>query len=227
MRIAVAANMQFAMEELVNDFEKISETKCEMVVGSSGKLMAQIKEGAPFNLFFSADMKYPEYLFRVDKTLDKPMVYALGEVVLWSIQKRDNFRLSDLVREEIKHIAIANPATAPYGKAAQQLLINSKMLDAVKEKLVYGESIGQTTQFVYSEAAEVGFVSKSMILSRRFQQKGVWINLDKELYMPIEQGVVVIKGEKREEQKASEFLQFVQSEKGRTILRKYGYFNIN
>ena len=219
-RIATASNMQFAMKAMIEAFEQETHLKCEMIVSSSGKLTAQIKEGAPYDIFVSADMKYPNKLYESDFSIVKPKVYAKGKLVLWSMKQTIDPSITALVSENIRHIALANPKTAPYGKAAIQTLDFYKIKNQIKEKLVYGESISQTNQFISLEAAEIGFTAKSVVSSPFMKGQGKWIEMPDNAYAPIEQGVLLLKNAKKD---AVLFYEFLFSKKGKAILQNYGY----
>lgn len=223
LTIAAAANLQFVIKELVQSYTAKSGVECEVILGSSGKLTAQIIEGAPFDVFLSADMKYPNELDNKGYSLSEPRIYAYGTLILWTLKPDLAADLSALTREEVKHIAIGNPKTAPYGVSAIEVLTGSDLLNDIKSKLVYGESVSQTNQFIVSEAAELGFTSKSVVLSGQMKNKGSWKEIDKSLYTPMAQGMVVLKSREALKTKALEFTQFVFSEEGRNILHKFGY----
>ncbi len=221
--IAVAANMQFAMKALTHTFAKEAGIECDLVISSSGKLTAQIKEGAPYDLFISADMKYPDVLYKAGLAIQKPEVYAYGKLVLWSMDSSIKPSLSILKSNRIKHIASANPKTAPYGVATIQVLKRDGLFNSVKSKLVYGESISQTNQFIISRSAQVGFTAKSVVLSPEMKGQGNWIELDPESYSPIAQGVIIIKRTQKEEANAQKFYNFLFSQEAKEILKNFGY----
>ena len=223
LTIAGASNMQFALEEILVAFTAQTGVPCRMVTGSSGKLTAQITEGAPYEILISADVKYPDKLFREGLTLGPPRVYAYGKLVLWTTLEGIDPDLKALSRDEIRYIAIANPKTAPYGLAALEVLQNNNLDSALGEKLVFGESIGQVNQFIRSGSAEIGFTAMSVVSASQFENIGSWAALDSMQYSPIEQGVVVIRQEDAEGEKALLFRDFLFSDAARSILRKYGY----
>lgn len=223
--VATAANVQFVMQELQKEFEKETDTRLEIVVGSSGKLTAQIRQGAPFDLFVSADRRYPQEIYDNGGSEATPKVYARGALVLWTSDSTVTPDLQILVNPAIKKIALANPETAPYGMAAVQLLEKVGLYEQVKSKLVYGESIAQTTQYIATGAADVGFTGLSVVLSPEMKGQGRYLKLDSTTYEPIDQAAVLLKhsdtSPKRE--KSQEFYDFLYSEKAKVVFRKYGY----
>ncbi|HLF32721.1 MAG TPA: molybdate ABC transporter substrate-binding protein [Cyclobacteriaceae bacterium] len=221
--IATAANVQFAMDGLVKEFASESGIPCEIILGSSGKLTAQIMAGAPYDVFVSADMKYPQELHAAGKTTDKPEVYAYGLLVLWTVREDIEPELDMLNDDRVMHVAIANPRTAPYGEAAREALVNYRLYEKVAGKLVYGESIAQVNQFILSGTAEAGFTSKSMVLSGEMQNKGRWTEVDRTLYSPIAQGAVIIRREGKDPAHAEDFYNFLYSENAQDILKNSGY----
>lgn len=221
--IATAANMQFVIPPLLQAFTETSGIACEAIISSSGKLTAQIKSGAPYHVFLSADMKYPEVLHQKGLTLGSPKVYAYGTLVLWSTSISSNLTLDVLSSSTTQHIALANPKTAPYGKAAMEVLDALDISSTVKEKLVFGESIAQTNQFITSQVAEIGFTAKSVVVSSTIKDQGQWTSIDTTLYTPIEQGIVLLKNSPNKLPEAQLFYDFLFSKKGQEILKKYGY----
>lgn len=221
--IATAANMQFAMKELIKEFTLESGIKCESIISSSGKLTAQIKQGAPYDIFISANMKYPLELDKTGFCLKKPTVYAHGKLVLWSMDESIKPSIGILLDKNIKHIASANPKTAPYGIATNNVLKHYNMFNKIKHKLVYGESIAQTNQFITTMAAELGFTAKSVVLSPNIKGKGKWVEINENSYSPIEQGVVILKNGPSLIEDKELFFKFLFSGKGKNILNKFGY----
>ena len=222
LTIAVAANMQFAIKDLSKTFTDKTGVQCELIITSSGKLTAQIKEGAPYDIFVSANMKYPNELFKSGFTTKEPEIYAYGQLVMWSVIDGLTPSIERLNDKQIKHIALANPKMAPYGTATIEVLEHYNLYDSLKDKLVYGESISQTNQFILSKSAEVGFTAKAVVLSSEMKNKGSWIEIDDANYTPIAQGVVIIKNNKAKEE-AEKFYEFLFSTEAKTILENYGY----
>ena len=226
IRIAVAANVSYAIVPLVEAFKlEHPETNIELILGSSGKLTAQIKHGAPYDLFLSANMRYPQALYEADMSLDKPRLYAQGALALLSVKARQNWHaLTVLQSPEIKKIAIANPKTAPYGVATVEALKNAGVYETLKDKFVYGESISQTIIYA-TTAADIGIVAKSSLYAPqmlKYKQGIHWSDVDERLYAPIDQGMVMLKqAEANAEVKA--FYDFMLSAKAKEILRSFGY----
>lgn len=225
LRIAVAANAQFVTQALKKSFIKQDSVKIEIIVSSSGKLTAQIMNGAPYDIFMSADMKYPQTLYKNGKTLNKPKIYAKGKLVLWTMKDISyNKELKVLNNPLIKTIAVANPATAPYGMVTISALKRAGIYKQIKNKIVYGESIAQVNQYLLTGVADIAFTGKSVVLSPRLIGKGYWKEIPNSLYQPIQQGVVILQNAKRSGLKEAEaFYRFLFSKTGKDIFRKFGY----
>ncbi len=226
IRVAVAANVSYAIEDLKQTFSKAHpETKIQVILGSSGKLTAQIKNGAPYQLFMSANMTYPEALYKQEIAVNKPVIYAEGTLAYFSVKPYDLSQGIGIVTEEsIKKIAVANPKTAPYGIATKETLENAGLYEKVKDKFIFGESISQTVSYAVT-AADLGFIAKSSLYSKQMQQykEGKnWEEVDAKLYTPIAQGMVILKkGQSNSEVKA--FYDFMLGKEAKTILKKFGY----
>ncbi|MFH1245924.1 MAG: molybdate ABC transporter substrate-binding protein [Candidatus Omnitrophota bacterium] len=223
--VAVAANLTPVMNELKSAFEKESRGKLNIVTGSSGKLTEQIKNGAPFDVFLSADTEYPEILYQEGLTIDSPKVYVYGVLVLWTTRIND---LSDgiavLNEPVIKKIALADPRVAPYGREAVNVLKYYKLYQGVNKKLVYGESIPQVNDFIVSGSADIGFTSKSTVFTPNLREKGDWVEIPAESYGRIAQAVVILKHARDSDiQTAKRFYNFLFSPRAKDIFKKYGY----
>jgi len=223
LSVGVAANVSYAFPKLLKEFNKLHpDTKVRVVLGSSGKLTAQIKNGADFALFMSANMKYPQSLYKDGFATTKPIVYAQGALALFSVKKLDFSKGLELLKgSSISTIAIANPKTAPYGTAAMEAVKNAKLFNGLKRKFVYAESISQCVSYVVS-ATDVGFVAKSSMFSPKMSRfkKGVnWVEVDELLYTPIKQGMVLLKTSKE----AKAFYDFILSNKAKKIFGEFGY----
>ncbi len=218
IRVAVASNFTATMKSIGKHFEVSTGHKVTLIFGATGKHYAQIKNGAPFDAFFAADTKRPKLLEKEGLIQpDSRFTYVIGKLVLWSpwanyVNVEDNV----LATQKFKYLAIANPRLAPYGKAAQEFLQKRGLWTALQTRMVRGENIGQTLQFVKSGNAELGFVALSQV---RHLSGSVWI-VPASLYTPIEQQAVLLK----DNPVAQDFLDFVQNNnKSQTIIRRFGY----
>ena len=226
IKIAVATNVSYAINDLKKTFSKMHpEIKVNVTLGSSGKLTAQIKNGAPYQLLMSADMRYPQALYKDKMALEKPVVYAQGGLALFSQKSRDFTQgLKLLKSRKISKIAVANPKTAPYGKAAFEAVENAGIYKAIQEKFVYAESISQTVSYALV-ATDIGMIAKSSLYSpkmKRFKKGIHWSGVNPKLYTPIKQGIVILKeGENNPDVEA--FYNFVLGKKAQKILKDFGY----
>jgi molybdate transport system substrate-binding protein len=226
IQIAVAANVSYAIDNLKKSFNKIHpDTNVQVVLGSSGKLTAQIRHGAPYQLFMSADMKYPEALYKDKVAVTEPVVYAQGMLAYLSQKPKDFSKGMKVLKDEnIRKIAVANPKTAPYGKAAEEAMKNAFVYEDVKDKFVFAESASQTVSYTVT-AADFGFIAKSSLYSskmKQYKENIHWAEVDPKLYTPIKQGIVILKkGEKNPEVRA--FYDFILSAEAQKILTDFGY----
>ena len=226
IKVAAAANVSYAMDKLVAEFNKTNpDTKVLVTLGSSGKFVTQIENGAPFDIFMAADMKFPQTLFEENLTLNKPVLYAQGSIAILSSRELDLKKGMDLLKEKsISKIALANPKTAPYGGAAIEAIKNAKVFDDVENKFVYAETISQVITYT-TTAADIGFIAKSSMYDEKMSQYKEninWIEVDPKLYTPIDQGIVILKnGKDNKEVKA--FYDFILSNSAKKIFTDYGY----
>jgi len=226
INVAVAANVSYAIDELIVKFnEKNPETEIKVTLGSSGKLTAQIKNGAPYQIFMAANMKYPEALYADKMAITKPIVYAQGSLAMLSIKNLDFSKgISVTNGDKVSKIAIANPKTAPYGTAAVEAMKNAKIYDSIVKKLVYAESISQTVAYAVT-ATDIGFIAKSSLYSPKMKsyKEGVnWADVDAKLYTPIDQGIVILKNASQNSG-AKAFYDFILSDDAKSIFKAYGY----
>jgi molybdate transport system substrate-binding protein len=226
LRVAAAADLQFVMPDLAAQFEKRTGTKLNITYGSSGNFYAQLQNGAPFDLFFSADIDYPKKLEAEGLAEPRTLYeYATGRIVIWmpadtgvDVARQGWNALLDSV---VQKIAIANPEHAPYGRAAVAALKKAGIFEQVKAKLVYGENISQAAQFVESGNAQAGIVAMSLAISPGMKDGKRW-EIPSEMHPPIDQAVIVLKSAANK-QGARAFLEFVQSESGRATFSNYGF----
>lgn len=225
LTIAVSANVKYAFDELATEFTKQTGVDVRSVVSSSGKLAAQIKSGAPYDVFLSADMEFPAILYKDGQATSPPKIYANGALVLWTAKDSDLSKgVASLIDNSIKKVAIASPKLAPYGREAIKALDFYKVRAVVEPKLIYGESISQVNQYIDSKSVDVGFTAKSVVLSPELQGKGKWVDVPSESYEPIAQGVVILRhGSENNGDAARKFYGFVFSSKAQSIFTKYGY----
>ena len=221
--IATSANMQFVMKKLADDFSLRTNIACDLIIASSGKLTAQITEGAPYNVFVAANMMYPEHVYSKGLASAPAKIYAYGKLVLWTVDPTLEPTMALLNDNAIDKIAIANPQTAPYGEAAVEVLRKNDLMDSVEHKLVYGESVAQTNQFIVTGAVTLGFTSLSVVKSELMRGKGRYLLINEEDYSPIAQGVVLINMNDEIDRLAEEFYNYLFSEEAGEILLEFGY----
>lgn len=229
--IATATNLQFAMTALVEAFEDKTAIACNIVLGSSGKLAAQIQSGAPFDLFISADLKYPTALFKDGFATAAPATYAYGKLVLWTIDPKLKPSFQNLTEPSIRHIAIANPKIAPYGAAAIASLKHQGLYPVIQDKLVFGESIAHVNTFITSRAADIGITAESVVRSTTFGHKGRWQLVSPASYPSLAQGVILLQNRAgltqasliQRNSQAQQFQAFLLSPSGQRILTDFGY----
>lgn len=224
LRIAAAADLKFAMDEIVERFRTTHpQASIEVVYGSSGKFHTQIRQGAPFDVYFSADIEFPRLLAAAGHTGGPVVPYAIGRLVLWS-GRLDATRLSlaDLAGPSIRRVAIANPRHAPYGQRAEEALRTAGVWDALQGRLVFGENIAQTAQFVQTGNADVGLIALSLALHPELAQRGGHALVDDALHAPLEQGFVITR-RAAGNALAQAFAAFVAAPQARDILGRYGF----
>lgn len=225
--IAAATNLNPAMDDICKEFEKAYPTiDVDVSYGSSGNFFAQIKQGAPFDIFFSADTTYPARLEEEGLAVKGgSKIYAFGSIVLWipknsALNPRKGLHI--VLDSKVKKLAIANQRLAPYGMAAEEALRHYGLWDKVQEKLVFGENISQTAQFVQSGAADVGIIALSQAISPKMKSDGDYLVIPAESYNKLGQAYVVLQRGK-DKSYVRKFLEFAQGKKGGIIFSQYGY----
>jgi len=221
LRVAVASNFTTAVRAIAESFEAKTGHRVTLIFGSTGKHYAQIRNGAPFDAFFAADIRRPELLEKEGVALPGTrFTYAVGKVVLWSPEAGYvDMEGTVLKGASFRHLAIANPKLAPYGKAAQEVLQKLGLWDELGGRLVRGQDITQTLQFVRSGNAELGFVAYSQLVRPGRPIEGSWWPVPQTLYTPIEQQAVLL----RQSTVGAAFLAFARSEEALEIIHGYGY----
>ena len=223
LQIAVAANVQDPFKEVANIFQAKTGISIKYVIGSTGKFVTQITHGAPFDILLSADMTYPTKLYQMDLTISKPKPYVDGQLILWTTYHFDLKNWPNLLRSsQIKRIAIAHPNFAPLGKAALNVLKTNHLLKIIDHKLVYGDSIAQTNQYIATGHADLGFTAQSIVFNPQFSKIGKWIMIPQSFYQPIKQGVVILKST-HHLVFAHRFVEFLYSPIAQAIFKRYGY----
>ncbi|MBD1393781.1 molybdate ABC transporter substrate-binding protein [Mucilaginibacter sp. ZB1P21] len=223
IKVAIAANLQPVIKALQADFKKQTNISIDAISGASGNLATQIKNGAPFDVFLSADVAFPAGLYKAKLAAQPPVVYAQGILVMCSTKKTGNASWEKIITSaKVKRIAIANPAIAPYGKAAEEALKHEGIYNQVKPKLITGESISQVNTYISTGSVEAGFTSLSFFKENSSKFPLVAQTIDPKIYAPIEQGMVILKhGQNNAD--AAKFYRYILSAPAKKILVQYGY----
>ena len=227
VNVAAASDLKFALPEVAAAFERAGGAKLQISFGSSGNFRRQIAEGAPFELFFSADEAYADALIADGRALAPGVLYGIGRIVLFlprDSKLKADATLKDLAAAaadgRLAKLAIANPEHAPYGRAAREALQKAGAYAAVQDKLVLGENVGQAARFATSGAAQAGILPLAMMLAPEIGNQGSHVVLDEALHAPLRQKAVLVKGAG---ETARRFLDFVRSPAGAGILARYGF----
>jgi len=226
LRVAAASDLQSVMPQIAKAFEQQTQIAVDLSFGSSGNFFAQIQNGAPFDLFFSADSEFPARLIQANLTEPRSTaIYAVGSLVLWVPAaagcEPQTAKWDCLLQPSVTKIAIANPAHAPYGRAAISALQSAHIYDKVRDRLVLGENISQAAQFAQSGNAQAGILAHSQLLSPTLRAGKSW-EIPGDTYPPIEQTVVVLKTS-AEKSAAADFIKFVTEGRGQTLLEQSGF----
>jgi molybdate transport system substrate-binding protein len=223
-RVAAAADLTYALDALAPMFEaRHPGQTITLIYGSSGKLSQQIDNGAPFDLFFSADRSMPDRLIANGTAISPAVVYAHGQLVLWSAHRdMHGIRVADLASAAIGKVAIAEPRHAPYGQRAVEALQRAGVYAQVKPKLVYGENIAQAAQMAQSGGTDVGILALSLALGPKLAGQGTYRRVPESLYSPLEQAVVLTR-HGRDNATAKAFLAYLQTPEARALLQRYGF----
>jgi molybdate transport system substrate-binding protein len=222
--VAAAADLKYAMDEIVATFRRANPAD-EVVVtyGSSGKFHTQIRQGAPYDLFFSADVAFPRALAEAGCAASAATTYAFGRIVLWSASlDASRMTLASLADPSITRIAIANPRHAPYGRRAEQALRAAGLWGEVESKLVYGDNIAHTAQFVRTGNAQVGIIALALALNPSLAQHGGYFLIPQELHEPLEQGFIITR-RAAGSALARRFADFMGSRPARSVMSRHGF----
>jgi len=224
INVAAASDLSFPIKEVIQRFERRNGAQVQLTLGSSGNFNAQIRNGAPFDIFLSADMDYPKQLEKDGLAVPgSTFVYGVGSIVLWvprsSPVKIESLGMQALLDPQVKKIAIGNPEHAPYGRAAEAAMKAAGVYDRVKSKLVLGENISQAAQFVQSGAADIGIIARSLASSEPMAGGRQWV-VPENMYPRLEQGAVLLK---RAGPDAKAFYEWLRLPESRKIFEKYGF----
>jgi molybdate transport system substrate-binding protein len=229
LTVAAAADLKFAMDQLVTEFQTSQPgTTVKVAYGSSGNFFAQLQNRAPFDLYFSADIEYPRKLAEAGHALDTNVFpYAVGRLVVWvpksSSVDLDTLGIQSLLAPSVRKVAIANPEHAPYGRAAVAAMKFLRVYEQAESRLVYGENIAQTAQFIQSGAADIGIIALSLALAPQMKDAGRYWEIPLDAYPKMEQGGIILSWTK-EPIAARAFRDFVLGQHGREALNRYGFF---
>jgi molybdate transport system substrate-binding protein len=223
--VAAAADMQFALEEVKNEFTKETGAPVKTIFGSTGKLTSQIMNGAPFDVFIAASMAEPESLYAKGFAATRPKPVTIGLLVLWSVKDTDISNGMEALRQSgVVKIALPDPAHAPYGRAAVAAMKAAGLYDELLPKVVYGDNITQTAQYIGSGSVDAGFNAKSIVESPQMKGKGKWVEIDRKLYPAIMQGAMILRyGDDNNPVASKQFYDYIFSDKSREIFVRYGF----
>jgi molybdate transport system substrate-binding protein len=223
VKIAAAADLRYALDEVINAYKKTnSGATIEVIYGSSGNAFTQISNGAPYDIFFSADIIYPQKLTEAGLTLTDPKLYAIGRIVLWSETLDVSKGLSVLVEKPNIKIAVANPEHAPYGQRSVEALKYYKLYEKVEKQLIYGENVSQAAQFCMTGNADAGLIALSLVQSPSMKNHGKYFLIDSKAHHPLEQAYIILNHAKGNKQ-AFSFAEFISSIESMSIFEKYGF----
>jgi molybdate transport system substrate-binding protein len=224
--VAAASDLQFALQDAADRFRKDTGKKVKLIFGSSGNFFTQIQNGAPFDVFFSADVEYPKKLEAAGLAEPGTLYqFATGMIVVW-VRNESKLDLEDglrvLLDPAVKKIALANPEHAPYGRAAVAAMKHENIYDRISNKFVLGENISQAASFVASGSADIGIVALSLALAPSLKRKGRYREISADEYPPLAQAVVVLKSSQKKEV-ARQFIDFLKTSPILELLRSYGF----
>jgi molybdate transport system substrate-binding protein len=223
VKIAAAADLRYALDELVKAYKTTNvASNIEVVYGSSGQVFTQILHGAPFDIYFSADIFYPHKLEDAGLTITPPKLYAIGRIVLWSATLDISKGLTVLTENPNVKIATANPDHAPYGKRSVEALKQCNIFSKVEKQLIFGENISQAAQFCLSGNADAGLLALSLVQSPTMKALGKYYLIDEKLHQPLQQAYVLLKPAKGKSV-AFAFVDFLETQPAKIIFEKYGF----
>ena len=223
VKIAAASDLRFALDEIISVYKnQDSGVNIEVIYGSSGNAYTQITNGAPFDMYFSADIVYTEKLKATGFALTNPTIYAIGRIVLWSASLDVSKGLKVLTGKQNIKISTANPEHAPYGQRSVEALKYYQLYEKVEKHLIFGENISQATQFCLTGNADAGLLALSFVLSPSMNKQGKYFLIDDRSHRPLEQAFVILK-QAKENKLAFAFADFITTKPARSIFEKYGF----
>lgn len=223
VKIAAAADLRYALDEIVKAYKASKpNADIEVIFGSSGNAFTQISNGAPFDVYFSADIMYPRKLKEAGLTITEPKLYAIGRIVLWSSTLDVSKGLPVLTEKQNIKIATANPEHAPYGQRSVEALKYYQLYNKVEKQLIFGENISQAAQFCLTGNADAGLLALSIVLSPAMSSQGKYFLIDSQSHKPLEQAYVILK-QAQENPEAFAFTEFIATKSAREIFEKYGF----
>lgn len=222
--VAAASDLKFALDDIVTAFNKTGQDdQVEVIYGSSGKFHTQIQQGAPYDLYFSADINFPRELAKNGFAASEVKPYAVGRIVLWSASMdATKMTLASLTDPKIVRLAIANPKHAPYGQRAEEAMRATGVWDKVEPKVVLGENIAATAQYVQTGNAQVGIIALALALSPELSSKGGYWLIPDNLHKPLEQGFIITK-RAQNNNLAKRFADYIGSKPARAVMTRYGF----
>ncbi len=226
VKIAVAANLLPALQEIEQLFEKKYNTQITLISASSGKLTAQILNGAPYDIFIAADMQYPEKVYEEGHAQSDPEVLVQGKLIFWSKQEINDGAIADALKNKgVKSIAVAQPELAPYGKRAKDWLEENQLYQSVSEKIVFGENVGQVNQYIRSGTVEAAFTAISAMHAPELQNTGYWYPLEIRSgdADSLNHGMVLLTNAESEPEAINQFLEFINSPVADDVFLEFGY----
>ncbi|MBX2842491.1 MAG: molybdate ABC transporter substrate-binding protein [Flammeovirgaceae bacterium] len=225
IRVAVAASLLLPMEDIKQAFEKENpEIQIQLISGSSGNLTTQIKNGAPYHIFLSANWAYPEELFKKGFTTHAPQIISNGKMVVWTKSKISRNELSYFfLSEKNRTIAIANPKLAPYGLAAKKWLESKGIWKNVERKIIFGQSISQVNQYIYSGNVDIAFTAISASSSDKLKAIGYWSTIEQENFLIPNGGVILKLKTEKNPQITAQFFNYLLENSSVKIFQQYGY----
>ena len=225
--IFAASDLQYALKDIKQEFlKKYPNNKITIIYGSSGKGMRQVAQNAPYDIYFSANMDYVETLYKKGFIVTKPILYAIGRIVIWSKNKNFDPKIgfNNFTKSWVNKIAIANPSHAPYGQKAKQSMVKKDIYNKIKPKIIFGENISATTSYIDTKAADIGVIALSLVLNPHIADTkyNKYYLIPSNLHEPLEQGYGITSYGKNSKL-ALKFYNFMQQNSTKVMMKKFGF----